>query len=58
MTQNSNWKSSPHALEFLPDEIERLEAGTMTICADCLWPRLHQEPCDHGEKCKFNQDRG
>ncbi len=35
-TQRDSWRSSPHANEFLPEEIERLERGTMQLCEECL----------------------
>lgn len=47
MTQREEWKSSPHAYEFLPREIERLEDGSMELCEACRWPRPIGAPCGH-----------
>ena len=55
MTATANCNSSPYASEFLPEEIHRLEAGTMVVCAACFWPRPTDAACD---KCAaHNADR-
>lgn len=47
MTQREEWKSWPHAYEFLPREIERPEDGTMELCEACRWPRPFDAACGH-----------
>ena len=34
-----DWRASPNALEFLPEEIAGLAAGTLVVCCQCQWPR-------------------
>lgn len=56
MTATGNWNESPYAAEFLPEEIHRLETGTMVVCAACFWPRPADAACD---KCAGRDaDRG
>lgn len=58
MTETGNWDSSPYALEFLPEEIDRLEAGTMVVCAECFWPRPADAACDKCAARNADRDRG
>ena len=57
MTQRDSWRSSPHANEFLPEEIERLERGTMQLCEECLWPRPVDGSCSNCQTDRVDQDR-
>ena len=38
-TNTGDWTLSPNAAEFLPEELDELKRGTMTICPECHWPR-------------------
>lgn len=51
------WQSSPYASEFLPEEIHRLERGTMTLCEECLWPRSLDAACDKCATDNVDRDR-
>ena len=57
MTQHDRWRTSPHANEFLPDEIDRLDAGTMELCDACQWPRPVAGACRNCQTYRANQDR-
>lgn len=57
MTATGNWNSSPYASEFLPEEIDRLEAGTMVVCAACFWPRPTGAACDKCAARDADRDR-
>ena len=55
--QPPNWRASPQAAEFLPEEIARLAAGTMELCSECQSPRPAHTPCEKCETCNSDQDR-
>ena len=57
MTQHDHWKSSPYASEFLPEEIERLERGTMELCDVCLWPRPVEGRCGNCQTDRVDPNR-
>lgn len=57
MTQHDHWRTSPYANEFLPEEIERLERGTMELCEECLWPRPVEGSCGNYQTVRVDQDR-
>ena len=56
-TTPPGWKSSPNAPEFLPEEIERLQAGAMVLCDECLWPRPVDAACANCATYNVDQDR-
>ena len=52
MNRPAAWTQSPFASEFLPEEIDRLQAGTMILCERCQWPHptnLHCDKCSDGD---------
>ncbi len=54
MTQHDDWRTSPYASEFLPDEIDGLERGTMQLCEECLWPRPVNGSCGNCRTCRVD----
>ncbi len=52
-----DWKTSPNAAEFLPEEIEQLQLGTMALCEECLWPRPVDTMCPRCATYDADQDR-
>ena len=57
MTRHDAWKTSPHASEFLPDEIDGLERGTMQLCDKCQWPRPVNGSCRNCRTCRVDRRR-
>lgn len=57
MTERHDWRASPNALEFLPEEIAALESGAMILCGECLWPRPAGGRCANCETYVVDQDR-
>ena len=54
-SDRTDWTLSPHAVEFLPEEIALLKTGAMTVCDECQWPHVTGASCD---KCAtYNLDR-
>ena len=56
MTQHDHWRTSPYANEFLPEEIDRLERGTMDLCEECLWPRPVAGSCGNCRTHRVDRD--
>ena len=52
-----DWRASPNAVEFLPEEIAMLAAGTMLLCSECQWPRPALGRCGNCEIYNADRDR-
>ena len=52
-----DWQASPHALEFLPEEIAMLAAGTMVLCSECQWSRPTEGSCGNCQIHDIERDR-
>lgn len=54
---SADWRTSPYASEFQPDEIDRLEDGSMVLCEECHWPRPAHDACNRCATYNVDQDR-
>ena len=57
MTRHDHWKTSPHANEFPPDEIDGLERGTMQVCEEFRWPRPVNGSRGNCRTCRVDRAR-